>query len=277
MVGQGRAVYATPPKAAPRAFTMRRLWRLVTWGAMAASALLIVVLSARSEVGSQRIAVALGSFIGSSHRPGQVTTVTVRPPDGEADTRRLSEAVRALAADRDKLEARLTAVEHSIEDSTGSIARQPAAAAWPDPEPLVPAGATSLATLVASAEPAPPSRPVSPVVPLATVPAAAPTIPAPSSATPPRQEFAVYLGSAFAIEALRARWAELRTARPQLFTGLRAVVTAKETSRPNRRELRLMAGPLASIEAATRLCASIAPLHLPCQPGTFDGQHIALQ
>ncbi len=53
-------------QAAKKTFTMRHLWRMALWGATAASALLLAVLTTRSEVGSQRIAALFSSSHGRS-------------------------------------------------------------------------------------------------------------------------------------------------------------------------------------------------------------------
>src|ERR1700739_2010622 len=88
-----------PPKRPTKATcTMRHLWRMTVWGGVAAGALFVAVLATRSEVGTQRIA---GLFSGRSDR----TQLAARPLDAEADERRvaeqrrLSEAVRGLAAE----------------------------------------------------------------------------------------------------------------------------------------------------------------------------------
>ena len=59
MAGQAPTVKPAPKRgAAKKTFTIRRLWRMALWGATAAGALLLAVLTTRSEVGSQRVAIA---------------------------------------------------------------------------------------------------------------------------------------------------------------------------------------------------------------------------
>ena len=85
------------------------------------------------------------------------------------------------------------------------------------------------------------------------------------------------LGSAVSIQTLKARWSRTRSAHPQLFEGLQAVATLKESPRSKRAELRLVVGPLPSPGAAVELCATLASFRVSCQPTNFDGQHLALQ
>src|SRR5579864_6747080 len=167
-----------PKPAAP--FTMRGLWRLVVWGSTAATALLVAVLSSRGVVGSQRAAVAmttLGAGTVAVVQPAPThPTAPLHPFDAQAETKKLADAVHDLSADNDDLKSRLAAVEHSVDDVTGSIARQAKATApppWPDSGPPVPATPAAIAAVVAPALPLP-------------------------------MEYGVDIGSAVSIQALRA-------------------------------------------------------------------------
>lgn len=261
---------------AEKTFTMRHLWRMALWGVTAASTLLLAVLSTRSEVGSQRIAILFPSL----HDRMQVAA---RPFDAQAETRRLAAAVHDLSTENGELRAQLAAVERSMGDITGSVARQikaaakaETAAAWPanaEPEPITPAMVASI---------------VSPSVPPAagaTVPLPSPT-PASSMAPPPAEaaspgaapaEYGVDVGSALSVQVLRARWLGIRSAHLQLFAGLTPTIVLREIPKTNRAELRLVVGPLPSSAAAAQLCAALAPYRLFCQPTVFDRQHVALQ
>ena len=73
-------------------------------------------------------------------------------------------------------------------------------------------------------------------------------------------EFGVDIGSGLTIQALRTRWAAIRTAHPQLFEGLEPIVSVKEVPRTNRIELRLVAGPIAQAGTAAQLCAQLSAL-----------------
>jgi hypothetical protein len=90
-------------------------------------------------------------------------------------------------------------------------------------------------------------------------------------------EYGVDIGSAVSIQALRARWAGIRSAHRELFRGLSPTVTLRESSRLTSPELRLVVGPLSSADAASRLCASLSVYHVDCEPTIFGGQHLALE
>jgi hypothetical protein len=240
-----------PAAAVP--VTMRGLWRLVVWGSTAATALLIAVMSSRGVVGSQRAAVAASTLGGATVavvQPLQPAPTpqqpAARPFDAQAETKKLAEAVRDLSADNDELKSRLAVVEHSVDDVTGSIARQAKATPpWPDSGPPVPATPAAIAAVVAPALPLP-------------------------------MEYGVDIGSAVSIQALRARWAGIRSAHPQLFDGLAPTIALGGTQQSNRPELRLVIGPIASADAAAKLCKTLEHFRLTCQPTIFAGRHLAL-
>jgi len=239
-----------PAAAVP--VTMHGLWRLVVWGSTAATALLIAVLSSRGVVGSQRAAVAASTLGGATVALVQPAPTpqqaAARAFDAQAEAKKLADAVRDLTADNDELKSRLAVVEHSVDDVTGSIARQAKATAappWPDSGPPVPATPAAIAAVVAPALPLP-------------------------------MEYGVDIGSAVSIQALRARWAGIRSAHPQLFDGLAPTVALSETPQSNRPELRLVVGPIASADAAAKLCKTLERLRLTCQPTIFAGRHLTL-
>ena len=240
-----------PAAAVP--VTMHGLWRLVVWGSTAATALLIAVLSSRGVVGSQRAAVAASTLGGATVavvQPLQPAPTPQQPAarsfDAQAETKKLADAVRDLSADNDELKSRLAVVEHSVDDVTGSIERQAKATPpWPDSGPPVPATPAAIAAVIAPALPLP-------------------------------MEYGVDIGSAVSIQALRARWAGIRSAHPQLFDGLAPTVSLSETPQSNRPELRLVVGPIASADAAAKLCSTLGRFRLTCQPTIFAGRHLAL-
>lgn len=234
--------------------SMQGLWRLVLWGATAVTAMLIAVTASRSVVGSQRAAVAMVSLKGgaSPTRPVPLvpTPVVAQRIQSQDETLELAADVRKLAVDDDDLKSRLAALEQNMADLTGSIARQAATARTAPPPPW-------------------PSGPAVPATPESIAAVVAPALPMP-------MEYGVDIGSGLSIQALRARWVQIRAARPQLFNGLAPTVTLHETRRSNSPELRLVVGPLQSAEAATRLCAALQSSKLFCEPTIFAGQHLAL-
>jgi len=253
MADEVRLAKADLKRAAPRVpVTMHGLWRLVVWGSTAATALLIAVLSSRGVVGSQRAAVAASTLGGATVAVVQPAPMPQQPAarafDAQAETKKLADAVRDLTADNDELKSRLAVVEHSVDDVTGSIARQAQSTApppWPENGPPVPAPPAAIAAVVAPAMPLP-------------------------------MEYGVDIGSAVSIQALRARWAGIRSAHPQLFDGLAPTVSLSETPQSNRPELRLVLGPIASANAAAKLCTTLERFRLTCQPTIFAGRHLAL-
>jgi hypothetical protein len=309
MAGQAQTANAAAKMVTQPAFTMQSLCRIALWGTTAATALLVAILTSRSDAGSQRIATTPGATRGAP-----------RQFDAESAARQLTQAVRGLTEDRDRLITRLAALEHSLGDITGAIAGQsekatpsaaqgttqtgnlktanapaanapeadagadaPAAnsAAVPAPWPAGDLPEAGIASSTAAAAPV--------VPPLAGLPSRLPVIfdaPSPRQATsaltgaaegPQSAAYAVDLGSAVSIQTLKARWSGTRSAHPQLFVGLQAVATLKEIPRSKRAELRLVVGPLPSPGAAVELCATLASFRVSCQPTNFDGQHLALQ
>src|SRR5262245_10035467 len=101
------------------------LGRFLLWAGLAAVAMGFDALAAQTRTGSQRIAALLDN-------DGSSTTVAIRsealagstrPTEADLETRRVAEQVRALTADRDRLLARLDALERNIE-VTGAISRE---------------------------------------------------------------------------------------------------------------------------------------------------------
>src|SRR5689334_9099793 len=133
--------------------SMRPLLRIAAWGVCALVALGTVVLAGRTEIGEQRLGDALAALRSPGPRP---SNVAAQPPDSEAA--RLAETVRALVADRDRLSARVAALEHSLSEVTGSIARDPAGARSGDAAPATSSPATddNSAGQVAAVVPLPP-------------------------------------------------------------------------------------------------------------------------
>ncbi len=281
----------TPPRKGERAKSsiLRGLRRIGSWGVLAAGALLLVVLTSRSDVGSQRIAMTLNG----GHT--QVATQTATQPklaalpqvaaqvgsqggtkgvqqpfDAQAETRKLAEALHGLAADRDQIKSRLAAVEqdvHEMTDVTGSISKQIEAATAA--RRAAENGPTTAATAVASIALSPIARTPAPLSSQhSSVDFGTP------AASPPTQ-YGVDIGSGLTMEALRARWLAIYSAHAALFDGMKPIVSVKEVAHGNRVELRLVAGPIAEAAAATRLCASLSAFGLFCQPTLYEGQRLA--
>src|SRR5262245_16643209 len=173
MAKNARDTAWTPPK---RRFGLRDLARIGVWGLVATGAMVAVVYAATTDAGEDRIMAAIAQLRGTAQQPPRVQ---VARGFEQAEAHRLSETVRMLAADRERLIARISALERNFDDLTGSISR----AMPPAPPPAAP-------------EPA--SMPAAPQG------AASPQTPAPpSDSTAMRTEFGIDLGAAANIEGLR--------------------------------------------------------------------------
>jgi len=287
MLDRAQFVGAKPRSVAAKpTFSLRKLERLALWASAAAAALFVAVVAGRSDIGAQRIA----GFLPLAHPPSSRAThpngAAAAPLDTEAVTQQLVQAVRGLSEDRDRLTARLAAIEHNLDDVTGSLARQIEAARtppWPDNAPPAPATRAVIASIVTPAL----TPPVGLALPPALAPAAPPASPAPASpaavvanaeatsAAAPPAEYGVDLGGAHSVEVLHARWAAFRSARPKLFEGLKPLVSRKDTARSKRPEWRLLVGPFPDVDAAAGLCASLAVVWPICTPATYQGQNLA--
>jgi hypothetical protein len=91
-------------------------------------------------------------------------------------------------------------------------------------------------------------------------------------AAPTVTEFAIDLGAAATVEALRTRWSDLKVSQSPLLDNLRPLVTLKESR--SGQELHLVAGPLTNNAAGARLCAVLAGGGLTCQPTLYEGQRL---
>jgi hypothetical protein len=262
-----------------RAFDMRSLWRLATWGTAATVALVVAVAGSYLDTGSRRPASAAAGNAPSA-QPAS------RSQEAEAETRRLAEAVRVLTADRDRLVARIGTLERNLEDMTGSIRRQgsekapetaPPSPAAASPAPAPAATEANVAAVAAPSEPqaaSPASQPAAGQPPSERV-AHAPPAAADSTPEPPRVEFGVDVGGAVSFDGLRVLWASTKGSHAALFEGLHPIVAVRENGRTKSTELRLIAGPLANVEAATTLCATLTASRRYCQPVGFEGQRLA--
>jgi hypothetical protein len=285
-------------------FDMRDFWRLAIWGGSATAALLVAVVAAYSDAHLRRPMDAANTPSGGSSVPKP--QLASRPAELDAETRRLAEAVRILTSGRDQLAVRVDTLERNLEDMTGAINRPAATASTGATVPVPPSGPPSLASSPSAAAPVPaPSKEVagelamppasatpalsparqqaggsepplslSPPERVANAPAAVISDGA-SAAEPPRTEFAVDVGGAVNFEGLRVLWTSTKGSNTALFEGLHPAVVVRENSKTKGAELRLIAGPLANVEAAARLCATLSAARRYCQPVAFEGQRLA--
>jgi hypothetical protein len=257
-------VSAPQPQGRPvreRMFNMRSLRRLAVWGLAATLALGAAVAAGYSETGLRRLMAD-----GVPAQKGDAAPAAVRPTAAELDARRLADAVRALAADRERLVDRIATLERNLEDLTGSISRQNAA----------PANEGRPADAVAATAPGDQS-PAAPTSAAARGRAAKPEeVPAKAEVkVEAKAEFGVDVGGAISFEGLRVLWSSAKSHHAALLDGLRPQVVTRENNRTKSAELRLVVGPLPSIEAAAGICTTLTAARRYCQPVAFEGQQLA--
>jgi hypothetical protein len=141
-----------------RHIDMRPLLRIGAWGACAVIAVTGVVYSGRTDVGAERAQIALATLRDAPREiiahPGSL--LAWRPTTDDAETRGLTEAVRKLTADRDRLATRVAALEQNLTDLTGSIARTQGTAQAGAAAPAAPGAARPDDKADAFPPPAPP-------------------------------------------------------------------------------------------------------------------------
>jgi hypothetical protein len=278
MLGRERNRTAAPAKvAATTTRPLQQLWRQTLWASAAAAALAVAFLSVRSDAGTQKVADVLSS-LSLSARQAPSRPAEARPSEMDLALRQLAQAVHGLTEDRDRLLARLGAVEHDMDDMTGSIKQQidevrakdaARTLPWPDgapPVPMTPADIAAVAKAAAAADPPPRAAP--------PAAALAPDASAPRAMPPP---YGADIGSATSIKGLHSQWLALRSAHPQLLYGLQPVVSLRDNPKSNRIELHLVIGPFSNAASAAQLCSLLGTSRIPCQPAMFDGPHLALQ
>lgn len=115
------------------------LWRLAAWGSAATLGLVVVAVVSQTPTGKNRLHMALAGT--PSPDSAVILAAAERRADlAQAETKRLTSKLRELSADRDRLSRRVASFERSMNDITGSISRQIAAAkaAEATPPPALP-------------------------------------------------------------------------------------------------------------------------------------------
>jgi hypothetical protein len=88
--------------------------------------------------------------------------------------------------------------------------------------------------------------------------------------------FAIDLGGANSVDALRALWRGVTKSNPEL-AALRPIIMIKEGTTGLGVQLRLGAGPLVNAAAAAKFCASLAENNRHCETTVFDGQRLSMR
>jgi hypothetical protein len=271
------------------------LVRLASWGAAAAVALALASLATLTPAGSQRIGTAVAALTGVDLRAEQLAA---RRTDMENDRRSLNEALRLLAADRDRLIARVSSVERNLDDITGSIKSQMSTRPLPESSMRDPPNIDALPKITGDIRPAkpadlpdwlanvpepwpspssamefapgPPSPEPESFARVAALPAEAqPTAPTVVS----RTEFGVDIGSGADLAEIRMLWTAAKARYGRLFGNLHPIVVRRD-DRPGNPDYRLVIGPLANASAAARLCGRLGAADLMCSTRPFQGERL---
>ena len=282
---------------------MSELWRICAWGVSAAMSLIVAIYAGSTDAGFDRARYA-------AQQLREIVAPTgaraARPLDAN-EGRRLADTVRVLTADRERLLARIGALEHNVDDMTGSITRfektvrtpveqlQPVAPPSPPPvamtapqtvaparPPMPQVSAPLPASQVATAPPpAAAGRPVEEFTstlsgPDATEfePAPPPANTQPNTTTVTKRQFGLDLGGSASEEAARANWSAAVRRHGTLLQGLRPIVVPHEHSRGGT-EYRLVVGPINDASKAARFCSAITSMGGVCQPAMYDGPRVA--
>ena len=296
-------------------YDMRGLWRVTFWAGSAVLALAIVAGTAISDVGAQRLKLALSSVIEPNAAALPNTPVTPRTAELEHETQQLGEAVRQLTADRDRLKGRIAILEQSLDDITGAVKRQAAqqlsstpqtqatataaTTAVKNPPPAIGAPQTMAAVTSPKAEAAvpvsvpvttastlseqvPPPAPVAESIPLPPIrmanTASEPDTAAADQAPAPlaKSEIGVDLGGAVSLDALRQQWSAIKANHGPLLAGMRPSYAIRQKISGNP-DYRLIVGPFQNPAAAMRLCSKLAPTRAFCRAGIFNVQQLAVR
>jgi hypothetical protein len=104
----------------------------------------------------------------------------------------------------------------------------------------------------------------------------------PGSVSAPAERLAVAeglgldVGGASNYEGLRTLWKSTKSVEAELPEEVYPVVTVRENGKTHGVELRLVVGPIADVELASRLCGTLSAAHHYCQPVAFEGQRLSL-
>ncbi len=252
------------------------LW-LCGWGAATAVALSALAITSQTQTATDRL-----RSIFAVREPTAVAQMPPRIAQLELETQMLTEQVRALNADRDRLAGRIALLQSSVDDMTGAIKRQAAAtaavlaarAAAPasQPQPSI-APAMASATPVTAAPEAKTDSVITSSVPLPPARAAAAQASAGPEPAASTNEFGLDLGGASTLDGVQQRWTTVKANFGPLLSNLHPLAAPER--RQGKPGYRLVVGPLPNSPAATGLCAHFNAAHTPCRAVKFEGEQIA--
>lgn len=283
-----------PPEHGPLRDTSV-MWRLSLWGGAATVAIAATLLILNADLGLDRMVQALSQPAPEQQVALQDTLIKRVEAQRAEENRRLETRLRELAADRDKLNARLATLEQNFSDLTGSIKRDISAVAAtalaakqeppPAAAPVLSAPPASTAAPVVRPEPAP-QAPVAEVpargeaasekppqvvnVPMPPTRVATATQAAPEE--PRKPELGVDLGGARSMEILQARWVAVKANFGPVIEGLRPL--AGYDDRPGIIPYRLIVGPLPNGASAAQICSRLHASKVPCRPVDYAGEKL---
>lgn len=93
---------------------------------------------------------------------------------------------------------------------------------------------------------------------------------------PAKPEYAIDLGGAPTVDALRALWVSTKAAHAPLLDKLEPAAILRPTGRNGTPQLRLMAGPFNEASTAAAVCRAFAQGRGTCRPFAYDGQKLPL-
>jgi hypothetical protein len=279
-------------------------------------AVAIVAGTAFSDLGADRLRQAVAELLspaqtGTEQQPAtqqvaQQVSPLVTPQqlaELQNQTRELTQTVRDLTAERDRVKARLASLEQNFDDITGAIRKQTAQiAAQPSmqktPEAQQPKQAAASPPVISAPQtvaaiPSPasttttaPDTPITTAVPSPQIIEASPPITGPIPLPPMRtaaleaetpattRELGVDVGGAASLDQLRAYWAGLKANVGPDIVGLTPSYLVRQ--RPTgAHDYRLVLGPLPNGAAALRLCAKLVASRVNCRAGTFNVERFA--
>ena len=252
------------------------LW-LCGWGVATAVALSALAITSQTQTATDRL-----RSIFAVSEPTAVAQMPPRIAQLELETQMLTEQVRALNADRDRLAGRIALLQSSVDDMTGAIKRQAAAtaavlaarAAAPasQPQPSI-APPMASATPVTAAPEAKTDSVITSSVPLPPARAAAAQASAGPEPAASTNEFGLDLGGASTLDGVQQRWTTVKANFGPLLSNLHPLAAPER--RQGKTGYRLVVGPLPNSPAATGLCAHFNAAHTPCRAVRFEGEQIA--
>jgi len=273
---------------------VRAFFWLCGWGGAAVFALIVFAIASQTKTASDRL-----RLIFAASEPSAVAQMPPRVAQLEIETQFLTEQMRALATDRDRLAGRIALLESSVDDMTGAIKKQAAATAALVAKTTSPTGgqsatAATMTPPAATNRPAPiATNPTSPNTPATTASVAPSQAPAPPAASAPLPlaraataaqasepestsanpvEFGLDLGGAATVDGVRQRWIAVKANFGPLLSGMYPI--AAHEHRPGSAGYRLVVGPLPNSAAASSLCAHFTAARTACRSAKFDGEQI---